>query len=114
MRAGVANSTGKASIWAVAGGPDERASLSPREGAVESTEKMVTIDLLLKKSVVKGKAFMVRLAVNGHEHRVLLGAKKSLKNGLVRFVQFEVSPLWKDAGYELEDSVKLLWKNRYA
>jgi len=57
---------------------------------------------------------LLRLAVNGHEHGALVGARKSLKNHLVRFVQFEVSPLWERAGYHLRDTVGLLWKAKYA
>eukprot|EP00927_Polykrikos_kofoidii_P071288 TRINITY_DN67576_c0_g1_i1.p1 TRINITY_DN67576_c0_g1~~TRINITY_DN67576_c0_g1_i1.p1 ORF type:complete len:406 (+),score=79.27 TRINITY_DN67576_c0_g1_i1:147-1364(+) len=114
MRAGVTNVTGKANVFASVDAIDPEASLFPREGVPSIVEKSVTLDLLLKKSVKEGRAFLIRVAVNGHEHQALRGAKKSLKNGLVRFVLFEVSPLAAGAGNDLGGTVRMLWKVGYA
>jgi len=114
MRAAVANVTGKVQVWAAPGRPDPEASLSPTDGVHATTEKAVTIDLIVKKSLSVGKAFLLRLSTNGHERGALMGAKKSLKQRLVRFVLFDVSPLWESAGHRLRDAVSLLWRLGYA
>ncbi|CAK0793303.1 unnamed protein product [Prorocentrum cordatum] len=114
MRAGVSNVTGKAELWAATGRVDPDASLWPRDGVPSTVEKVVTLDLLMKKSVSEGRAFIAHIAVNGHEHAVLLGAKKSLKKKLIRFLIFEVSEYWEPAGHNLGASVQLLWNKGYA
>lgn len=112
MRAGLSNVSGKAQIFVDGTLVDPSASLSAQEGRAAVVEKMTTVDALLKKSVAQGKAFLLHLATNGHEHAALLGAKKSLKKRLLSFVVLEVSQqLWSSAGYQLSDAVALLWKN---
>jgi len=107
MQAAASNATGKVQLWASARTVDMQATLTPRDGFTPLTEKAVSVDLLLKKSVPLQKAFVLLLSVNGHEHRALVGSQKSLKKQLVRFVIFE-------GGSGLADSVALLWKLRYA
>lgn len=107
MQAAASNATGKVQVWASARAVDMQAALTPRDGFMALAEKAVTVDLLLKKSVPLKKAFVLLLSVNGHEHQALLGSQKSLKKQLARFIVFE-------GGYELAESVALLWKLRYA
>merc|ERR1719506_2949459 len=67
VRAAVANKTGKVSIWADPKVVDPKASLMVRHGMQASEEKAVTLDLFIKKSVLQAKAFLARIALNGHE-----------------------------------------------
>jgi len=114
MRAGLANTSRKRSVWARPDEVDPTASLSPRPGLLGVEEKMVTVDTLVKKSVASRRVFLLRLSLNGHEHGALRGATKSFKLGLVRFVLFEVSPEWDAARYRPSEAIALLWKVGYA
>eukprot|EP00929_Paragymnodinium_shiwhaense_P044931 TRINITY_DN23020_c0_g1_i1.p1 TRINITY_DN23020_c0_g1~~TRINITY_DN23020_c0_g1_i1.p1 ORF type:complete len:351 (-),score=59.14 TRINITY_DN23020_c0_g1_i1:17-1069(-) len=115
MKAAVSNASGKVQLFASPGEVDASASLAPRDGISPATEKAVTLDLVLKKSIQGGKAFLIRVAVNGHEHQAVAGAKKSLKAGIVRFLLFEQSAL-SPAGSEdrLKETTSMLWKLGYA
>lgn len=117
VRAAVSNATGKTSIWAHPSQVDPAASLLPRDDIQPSEHKAetkaVTMDLFVKKSLKEERAFLARFTVNGYEAVALAGAKKSLKQRKLRFLLFEVSPLWEAAGQSLGKAVRSLWKLGY-
>jgi FkbM family methyltransferase len=50
----------------------------------------------------------LKIDVEGHEFKVLLGALQSLESNTIKCIQFEYNDYWKKSGYKLENVIKLL------
>jgi len=63
--------------------------------------QQITIDNLLKTKKIKHVNFL-KLDIEGFEYKALLGAKQSLKNGCIDYIQIKYNQTWIKAGATIE------------
>jgi FkbM family methyltransferase len=57
---------------------------------------------------------LVKIDVEGHESRCILGAKETIIAGKIKRIQFEYSTFWRIAGYTLEETHDFLRSNGFS
>ena len=68
--------------------------------------KQTTIDTLVKKNNFK-KINFLKLDIEGSEYNALLGAKQTLSNGLIEYIQLEYNQTWIEGGGSIKKILDL-------
>ncbi len=73
--------------------------------------EQTTIDVLMEKYALKRIDFL-KLDIEGYEYNSLLGAQKTLSNGLIDYIQLEYNQTWIEGGGSIRKILDLA--NRYS